>query len=708
MRYLSVIAGLIYVLIAPAVLADDQKLPVELTADFLHYDQNEATVSAEGSVEAIQGDKTLRADSVLYRQRTNTVRAEGNIVLKDKSGDTYYADDAEFSNDMKDGKIHSLEARLADGSLLQAEEGTRRDDTKFHMEKARYTPCPVCSHLHQITPLWQIRANDVDINKTKQKMSYKHVFFDVYGVPVLYTPYLSHPTPGADRKSGFLVPTYGTDTLLGYTLKVPYYLNIAPNIDATLEPFYTSKEGTVLSGDFRHLVQNGLYELKGSITRPDGFDEFGRPTGRAKTRGHIEGKGAFTLDNDWTWGFAGKRSSDDTYLRRYHFGDEDTLTSRAYAEKLQDRNYTLIQTLSFQGLNAEDDPGKTPFIFPYAQTHYESAPGFKGSRWSVDTDTLVLTRSEGVQSRHVSVKTGWNLPHTTRSGHVLALKTNVRSDIYSLDQKGPAAPNLDSEFENRIVPELEFDWSFPLVKNVEDARIFLEPVANFIASPYGGNPVAIPNEDSQVLELSDINLFSDNRFTGVDRIETGTRVNYGLRGGVHGNNGQHTDFLFGQSYRAKEDTNLSAFSGLDDNASDYVGRIMFSTAEIFDLGYRFRLDKKDLAPRRNEFLAGVNVRPVRVDIDYISLDAGSSTLSNIGREELFGQVSWDINETWAVSTNARRDLTGGGGFISSGATLLYKGDCVDLATSWLREFTRDRDIEPSSAITFQVLLKNLN
>lgn len=690
-------------------LAGDRDLPVNITADVMRYDQKTGVAAAEGKVEAIQGKDTLYSDEVMYDQHTNTIRASGNILLKDAQGNRYYADDAELSNNMDDGIIHNLEARFTDNSLLQAQEATRVGGVRMYMQRALYTPCRICKHSKLINPTWQIRANTVKLDKNKEYMSYKHAFFDVYGVPVLYTPYMSHPSPGAKRKGGFLVPSYGNDTLLGYTLKLPYYFNIAPNMDATFSPIYTSKEGMVWSGEARHLISSGAYELKGSITNPDRLDETGQPIGGKKIRGHIEGKGAFTLNDDWSWGFSGKRVSDDTYLRRYHFGEEDTLTSRTYAEKIRDRNYVIIQTLSFQGLNVEDDPARTPFIFPYAQTHYESGPGYKGSRWIMDTDTLMLMRSEGMQSRHTSVKTGWKLPYTTRSGQVLLFQASTRGDLYSMDQNGDDVnqPPLDSNFENRLLPEVELDWSFPLVKEEENHRIIIEPIANFIASPYGGNPAAIPNEDSQVIDLSDINLFSANRFTGIDRIETGPRMNYGIRGGVHGDNGQHADFLFGQSYHTENNSNLLESSGLDDHASDYVGRIGFMTSEVLNLGYRFRLDKEDLSPRRNEYIAGINVKPVRLDVDYVSLDAGSSTLSTIDREELFGQVSWDINSRWEVSSHARRNLAAGN-FVSSGAAVLYKGDCVTLATTWFREFTRDRDIEPSSSITFQILLKNLS
>ena len=683
--------------------------PVEVIAEAMDYNQETGVVTATGEVELMQGKRVLHGDSVTYNKKTDIVDAEGAIRFDDDNGDVYYADTLQLRNKMDDGDIVNLRAKLADDSTLWAKSAERKNSSRLLLDDAQYTPCSLCQEdREEARPLWQVRAKKVKMDQEEQRVRYKHAFFDVYGVPVFYTPYFSHATPGADRKSGLLTPRYTNDSSLGNVVELPYYLNLAPDFDATIKPIITGKEGVVMGGEFRHLIERGQYKIRGSITRPDKRDDLGRRIEGKKTRGHIEGEGIFHLENDWTAGFVGKRASDDTYLRRYNFGDEDTLTTRVYAEKLKGRNYTVVQALSFQGLNAEDDPSSTPFILPYSKMHMESAPGYKGSRWLLDTNALILNRSEGSQSRRIALDGGWQLPYTSKSGHVWKFQTGLRGDLYSIDRENAIDPDDNSSFEGRVIPEIELDWSFPLVKENRNSRIIIEPIANIIVSPVGGNTEDIPNEDSQVIELSDDNLFSANRFTGMDRIETGPRMNYGLRGGIHGHNGQHVDFLFGQNYRIKEDTNLASFSGMEDNFSDYVGRVLFSTSEMFDVGYRFRLNKDDMSLSRSEIVAGVYYAPIRVDVDYVSLDAASSTINDSDREELYGRVSYDITREWAVSADARRDLTSDGGFVSSGATLLHRGDCVDFTVSWLREFTRDRDIEPSTAFTFQIQLKNLN
>lgn len=685
--------------------------PALIKAKSLHHDQETGIITASDNVEITQGNRILVADKVTYNQNTDTIHATGNISILEPNGDVYFAHEVTLNNEMKEGFIKAIQARFRDGTLLAATSGERLDETTYALNEAVYSPCPVCSDDGEKgEPLWQLKAKKVKLDEEKQRIIYKHGFFEVYGTPIFYTPYFSHATPDADKKSGFLTPKYGSDSTLGTMVEMPYYINIAPNMDATLTPIMTSEEGEILSGEYRHLIDNGRYRLYGSITRPSKVDEFGNPIEGHELRGHIEGYGDFTLDHDWRWGFAAKRSTDDTYLRRYQFGNEDDLTSKLYAERIAGRSYTSIETLSFQGLQASDDPGKTPLILPIVQHHMEKNTGYRGSRWILDANSMVLLRDEGADSRRVSVKGGWTLPHITPSGHVFKLTTSLRGDVYSVnnvtDPFNPNGEDLDG-IQTRALPQVEVDWSFPLVQQHNRSRIFLEPVANLIISPYGGNPDEIPNEDSQDLELSDDNLFTSNRFTGLDRIESGPRVNYGIRGGIDTSKNTHIGGLLGQNYRVKEDRNFTSRSGMDDNFSDYVGRITLSTHDIFDLAYRFRIDREEFVANRNEIDSTIDLHPISFGMNYLSLD--EDFIGNNGkREEISATTALALNDKWTLSGHARRDLTSNGGLIYSGANLLYAGDCVDFTFSMYREFTRDRDIEPSTSFTFQVTLRNLN
>jgi LPS-assembly protein len=690
----------------PASTNNENKAPAFISADTMRYDQQTQDAIASGHVEIMQDDRIILADEVVYNKQKNTVTATGNVSMMEKDGNVFFASRLDIKDDMKTAVISHFRARMTDGSLLAANSATRVGTGKTVLKKAVYSPCPICK---ERAPQWQIKSGTVTIDEPKQKITYRNAFFETYGVPILYTPYFSHATPGADRKSGLLTPTYSSITSLGSTIKLPYYVNIAPNMDATLTPFLTSSQGPVMIGEFRHLTKTGTYELTGSITNPPDYRVISpAPTGN-QIRGHIEGQGTFALEDNWVSGFAIKRASDDTYLRRYKFSEEDYLTSRIFAERREDRDYVTMQGLAFQDLRAVSIDS-TPVVLPLIDSHLESDPGFSGSRWKLDSDIAAITRGGGTDSRRLSVTGSWNLPYVTQGGHVLGLTTSLRGDGYFVndvavtDRSG--SPSLYNGGVSRLVPESRFDWRYPLIAKRDNISMLIEPIANVILSPYGSNPQEIPNEDSLQLELMDTNLFSSNRFAGFDRIETGPRANYGVQSNIEHEEGGSINMLFGQSYRPRPDNLLVLGSGMEDRFSDYVGKIEIHPNGILDLAYHFRMDKEDLSLHRNDVNSVITLYPFALNVGYISFNQDIPG-GSFDRQEIYGGVSTALSKKWTISANGRRNLADNGGLIATGTTLLYTGDCLDFNTSMVKQYTEDRDIKPSTSFTVQLFLKNL-
>ena len=129
----------------------------------------------------------------------------------------------------------------------------------------------------------------------------------------------------------------------------------------------------------------------------------------------------------------------------------------------------------------------------------------------------------------------------------------------------------------------------------------IEPVASFTWTLNNPNNNKIPNEDSQDLQIDDSNLFEPNRFAGLDEVEGGARITYGMRFGAFGDSGELVSGLFGQSYRISgEHDEFDPSTGIDQSLSDYWGRIDLTPDESFRVRYRFRIDQQSLTPTQNE------------------------------------------------------------------------------------------------------------
>lgn len=683
-------------------------VPAFLTAEKITHNEKNATVIASGRVEVNQHGHILMADEIVYNYHDDTLFARGNVSLLETTGDVMFAEEVTLKDSMQQAIITALRARLRDDSLLAANSAIKQNPTTYVLKQAVYSPCDVCNTVagYSVPPLWQVKAQDITLREDEEIMEYRHAWIELMGVPTLYTPYLSHATPGAKRKSGFLVPTYGNSSSLGTLVKLPYYWNIAPNQDATITPVYTGNEGPLLMGEYRYLNDKGQMELHGSITHPDQRDSFGNTVpGKNQLRGHIEGYGQFSLENDWSWGFSSKRASDDTYLRRYHYGDETYLTTRFYTQQLHHSNYLRFETLSFQGMQVDDDPGKTPLILPLISTHHEATLDHNLGYYAIDSNVLVLSRDEGTESRRVSLTGEWTKPFISSGGHVFEIGSSLRVDGYSIHDNTQI--DDDTPLKGRFIPQAHIGWSLPLMNQFTDYYVIVEPITQVIVSPYGNNSEVIPNEDSQFSEIADYNLFSGNRLTGLDRVEAGPRANYGVKGRIHNHTGQQLSFLTGQSYRPRTSASDPDIAGFDTHFSDFVGRVAFRANDLLTLAYRFRTDKETFRANRNEFESRIDWAPIALNLHYLSLN--ESTNSALGkREEILATSTVQLSDAWSLSGRSRHDLSRDGGTIYSGANILYSTSCIDIAFDWFREFTRDRDIEPSTSVTVQVSLKGLN
>ena len=567
--------------------SDDNE--VIIAADNIYFDKNDQTVTASGNVEIVLMDKVLFSDKVVYFQETDTITAQGNISLLQENGNVFFADSLELSNQMTEGIIDSFRALLKSDARFAAQSAIRKNEIVI-MNNAVYSPCKPCEHNKKHDPLWQVRANEIIHDEQKKEIQYTHARFEIRGVPVFYTPIFSHPDSTIEKKTGFLVPTQGRSSQLGGTISIPFFINFTPNFDMTLESIITSKEGTIIGAELRHKTKNGYYQFDGSLTNPDKRDANNKKTGQKNERSHLFATGNFMFNKIWNWGFSGAIASDDTYLRKYDINSSDTLQNNIYIEGISGKNYASFNTYFFQGLRIEDDPGETPIIFPFLEHKFISEPNDIGLLFKLNSNLIHLNRKQGIDSTRLSLRGGWHLPSTSKLGDLLMLSLEFKADSYitnDIPLETDSSIVNHNEFVYRLIPQLSGQWSWPIIKRERDSHQLIEPIASFAISPYGGNPNKIPNEDSRSFEFDDTNVFSINRFPGIDRIEGGPRINLGLKYGIYGKNSGSMNILIGQVFRLKSDDTFAERSGLENRTSDYVGRVSFSPQE--NISYYQRL-----------------------------------------------------------------------------------------------------------------------
>jgi LPS-assembly protein len=184
---------------SPELTTTDPEQVIDFAADMLTYDNNSDVVTAEGNVILVRGGYRLRARTVEYNRRTGFVEARGNVVVIDPGGNQAFGDRVELSESLRDGAIENILLVLQDGGRLAARSGTRVAG-RSELDRAVYSPCDIddaegCPK----KPVWQIKAIRIVHDPARERITYRHAYFELFGVPVLYLPSLSHPVGGDGR-----------------------------------------------------------------------------------------------------------------------------------------------------------------------------------------------------------------------------------------------------------------------------------------------------------------------------------------------------------------------------------------------------------------------------------------------------------------------------------------------------------------------------
>ncbi len=656
--------------------AGDRSEPLLFQADRLDFDGVNNRIVAEGDVELIRGADVLRADRIVLDRNTGIAHAEGNVTLLEEGGGVLYADSVELTEDLKDGFIEEFKARLGNRSRLAASWGQLYAGTRADLTQAVFSACRPCRKNPRKAPLWQVKARRITHDRAGQEIIYRDAVLEMWGLPVLYTPYLRHPDPTVTRKSGFLPPSVEHNRDLGLRIETPWFWNIAPDRDATFTPILASKRGFIGAGEYRQLFRHSRLEVAGSLAALS--EEAGEGAGGG-TRGHVRLEGETHPDANWRVRGQFYRASDDTYLDVAGIDGSETLPSFVDAEGFFERAYARASLFDVQDLREGISGDASPLAAPELLYEWRSEPAADGI-WSARAAGAALHRRRGDQNQRVTLEGGWRLERFTDGGHRLDLSVGARGDFAHGDGAADGAAV-------RLLPHASAGWRYVLAGQFGAAELTLEPRAQAVWGRNSANADRFPDEDSRAVEFEFANLFAIDRFPGLDGAEAGKRIDYGLELGLHGGNDWHIDAGIGQSRRRRANDDAPAGSGLDTAVSDIVGRVDLMAGETTSLSYRFRLDKDDLSARQTALNFTTEFDPMQFDMRYAKTVGSIGDAGEAGKEreqiDLTLHTKIDANRT--IFGRHRRDLDAGGSLLDS-VGLRYEDECLLFETVLEREF----------------------
>ena len=523
-------------------LADSGAIDISSDRATLGVNGN-ATLS--GNVELRQGQREIHAGQVEYDADKSSVRSDGHIEYQDPllrmsgAGGSYSAaEGAEFR--AAEFQLRQRAARGAAQDMKLTPQGV------ITLRGVTFTTCP----LHDES--WKIKADSITLD-TRTRVGTGHdAQVDFMGVPLLYLPWLSFPL-GTERKSGFLFPGIGNTSAGGVQLAIPYYWNIAPNMDFTAQPLLYSKRGADLGGDLRFLTQSQRGELDWNYLPDD--RAFGASRSRVRLADVAELPGDFRLD------VHAENVSDTSYFEDFSQGPEGASTP------FVERRATLSYRSEHWSIDGEAQQFQTIDVFnlpvgdpdrPYARV----------PRVAVDADYSVGPNgllhygfeSEVVNFKHaqelVTVTTGWRadvMPQVsldlTGPGYFLRPAVAWRATQYQLDDLGPGQLQKSP---SRTLPVTSLDTGLVFERpsgSRDQRKLTFEPRILYVEVPYR-NQDQLPVFDTAIPDLNPVQLFRTNRYVGADRVSDANQVSVGFTSRLlDAQNGrQFISGTFGQTY----------------------------------------------------------------------------------------------------------------------------------------------------------------
>ncbi|HLG87875.1 MAG TPA: LPS assembly protein LptD [Alphaproteobacteria bacterium] len=683
---------------------------VVLTADKVTRDAINDTVTASGHVEFVQGENMLLADRVIWNQSTDIVTATGSVKLVNELGNIYFGDYLEITDDMREGFIRNVSMLMADNSRMVGNQAQKEGEITT-INRAVYSPCELCKDDPSKPPTWQITAAKVIHDSDEKRVYYHDATFSIDGFPVAWTPYFSTYDPSVKRADGILETLPGYRSQLGFFVRSTYYVDIAPDKDAVIEAGEFTQQGPLIGGQYRERFSDGQIQLSGSITESD-IRQYPTPLNidEKTVRGHFFGNGEFDLDDNWRMGFDIMRSLDNLYVLKYGYSSMQVLPSDVYMEGFFGRDYINGSLYSFQDLRPFIN-GTQPVALPYVHYSFFGDPGQTlGGRWADSGSLLFLAQYPGQHVYRLANNVSWERELISDSGLVTNLNASVETDYYRTNDPlvDPISQLKPAKSAARVFPQAYAVVSYPFVKQIDYAQLIVEPIVSFVGAPAHANNQRIPNEDSQDIQLDPANLFSGNRFPGVDRMDDGTRVTYGVKTGLYNLGTGYSSIFFGQTYRITGDAIFPPNSGLQTRFSDYVGQIEIYPGRLFDIDYRFELSNDFKQDRLQEINFKIGPDDYGIFGTYLFAEAiNAPNFVTSERNELTLAVYYKFDPHWSIMGAETSELSQPRAVLRYGLAFGYQDDCSAFTLNVAHDQTLPVGGTSGTAVFLKFSLKNL-
>ena len=641
------------------------------------------TTVFEGNVILVHRGRKIHADKATYDRAEARLNLQGNVRIETAGGDIFDASSARLDANNEVGALESGDFYiLTNQSRGNAKKMLLNSDKSITFESVHFSTCPADRES------WSIYFRSLTLDRESDDAIGHHAVFRVHKIPVFYSPYLRLPL-GNRRKSGFLVPDFGTNEKTGTSFSLPYYLNLAPNYDATVTPRWFEKRGIQAGTEFRYLGQSYSGLANYDYLPSDQQAGIDRSYAALHHEYHPRDNLSATIDyqqvsdsNYFSDNLAGTSlESNPTHLPRRLAVD---YYPRGWAIDGQMVNYQVLDTT----LTATEQPyRRVPqigiqmnprFLNGFTTTLSMQYGKFDHPNASVESATRInlnpgvrysLYRPWGYVVPNIK---GYYTAYTDRS---IGSDATIATGIFSLD----AGLNFTEK------PVGHSGW-----------RQTLEPRLFYVYSPYV-NQSGLPVFDTARAEFNFDSLFRDNRFVGGDLVGDTNQLTLALSSRwLDANDNDRLQAHIGQIFYFKDrQVQLPGDSTETQSHSETVAELSgFLADHLYARStWAFDADSGSTSQARQylQYQPSEN-RILSVGYRYVPVDGESIDAS--------GQ--WKFSPSWTLFSRLQYQL-GSGKNLDSYAGFRYQTCCWAIQTMASRRV--DSNGQQVNGVEFRVTLK---
>ena len=529
----------------PLVQGETNELPVTINADNAKGNYPDDAVFT-GNVDIAQGNSRLQADEVQLHQK----QAEGQpepIRTVDALGNVHYDDNQVILKGPKGwSNLNTKDTNIWEGDYqMVGRQGRGKADLMKQRGENRYTILENGSFTSCLpgSDTWSVVGSEVIHDREEQVAEIWNARFKLGPVPVFYSPYLQLPV-GDKRRSGFLIPNAKYSTNNYFEFYLPYYWNIAPNMDATITPHYMHRRGGIMwENEFRYLTQAGAGLMEFDYLNSDKVYEDEHPKDDNSRRWLFYWQHAGVLDQVWRFNVDYTKVSDTSYFNDFdnkYGSSTDGYATQKFSVGYAVQNFdATVSTKQFQVFDAQNSNSYS--AQPQLDVnYYQNDVGPFDTRIYGQAVHFVNTNDNMPEATRVHLEPTINLPLSNNWGSINTeaklLATHYQQTNLDWYNNNPSNVNKLDESANRVMPQFKVDGKMVFERDMQmlapGYTQTLEPRAQYLYVPYRDQS-HIYNYDSSLLQSDYSGLFRDRTYGGLDRIASANQVTTGVTSRVY-------------------------------------------------------------------------------------------------------------------------------------------------------------------------------